>query len=294
MKNIHLANAMIAGGDKHKGELMKSLAIGYGAVYYWFLSSEAQKEAQLFYSNPKSNIAIEVWNLPDTGLIKKMMKLTFPSIEYHRKLYINPDFQRITLEELLNEIHLGVINKKNVGFTVKKYEESNNFQTNLSQCKEKLEDFPKNDFEMKMKFEKLCWKAENKSKIPIRILCSFQLIDPLDPLFFASNRNKLKFVKKIVEVPLISWFLDPTNKKSFEPYSLEAIIIHIHGGGFISMSSGSHQIYTRKWANALKIAVFSIDYKLAPKHPYPQAFDDCFQAYLWILGHVETYFSRVY
>jgi len=65
------------------------------------------------------------------------------------------------------------------------------------------------------------------------------------------------------------------------------LIIHIHGGGFVSMSSTSHQSYTRQWANILKKPVFSIDYRLAPEHPYPAALDDCWQAYNWILDHAE-------
>jgi len=31
----------------------------------------------------------------------------------------------------------------------------------------------------------------------------------------------------------------------------EVLLIHIHGGGFVAMSSGSHQNYTRVWANDL-------------------------------------------
>ncbi len=31
----------------------------------------------------------------------------------------------------------------------------------------------------------------------------------------------------------------------------------------------------------------SIDYKLAPKFPYPTAIDDCWQAYNWILNDME-------
>lgn len=43
-----------------------------------------------------------------------------------------------------------------------------------------------------------------------------------------------------------------------------AVIIHVHGGGFVAMSSGSHQNYTRVWANELGVPIFSIDYRLAP------------------------------
>ena len=47
---------------------------------------------------------------------------------------------------------------------------------------------------------------------------------------------------------------------------LDKLIIHIHGGGFVSMSSGSHQNYTRIWANDTKVPIFSIDYRLSPQY----------------------------
>ena len=51
--------------------------------------------------------------------------------------------------------------------------------------------------------------------------------------------------------------------------------MHIHGGGFVSMSSRSHQTYTRKWAKELQVPIFSVDYRKAPDHPYPYGIDDC-------------------
>jgi len=64
----------------------------------------------------------------------------------------------------------------------------------------------------------------------------------------------------------------------------KAVVFHIHGGGFIAMSSRSHQSYTRKWANELQTVIFSVDYRLAPEHPYPAAVDDVWAAYLWVVG----------
>lgn len=69
------------------------------------------------------------------------------------------------------------------------------------------------------------------------------------------------------------------------------IILHIHGGGFIGMSSRSHQSYTRKWATMLGIPIFSIDYRLAPEFPYPAALDDCWQAYHWLRNNAEEMFG---
>lgn len=67
----------------------------------------------------------------------------------------------------------------------------------------------------------------------------------------------------------------------------EVLVIHIHGGGFVAMSSGSHQNYTRVWSNDLKLPIFSIDYKLAPQYAFPEALNDCWQAYYWLVLNAE-------
>ncbi|CAD8149587.1 unnamed protein product [Paramecium octaurelia] len=76
-------------------------------------------------------------------------------------------------------------------------------------------------------------------------------------------------------------------------FSFDKIVIHIHGGGFVAMSSRSHQTYTRKWANNMKVPIFSIDYKMAPDHPYPAGLDDCWQAYMFIITFIHKYFNIV-
>jgi hormone-sensitive lipase len=53
------------------------------------------------------------------------------------------------------------------------------------------------------------------------------------------------------------------------------LIFHIHGGGFISMSSFIHQAYTRIWAQNLDTPIISVDYGKAPDRPYPMGLYDC-------------------
>jgi len=67
----------------------------------------------------------------------------------------------------------------------------------------------------------------------------------------------------------------------------EELIIHFHGGGFVSMGSGSHQTYTRVWANETGFPIFSVDYRLAPDHPFPAALNDCWQVYYWLVMNSE-------
>lgn len=70
--------------------------------------------------------------------------------------------------------------------------------------------------------------------------------------------------------------------------NIKTVVIYIHGGGFVGMSSRTHQHYTRKWAKMVADSVIlSIDYRLAPEHPYPAAVDDVWQAYYWILTQCE-------
>jgi hormone-sensitive lipase len=63
----------------------------------------------------------------------------------------------------------------------------------------------------------------------------------------------------------------------------------MHGGGFVVLSSHTTQNYTRKWANELKIPVFSIDYRMAPDHAFPQAPNDCFQVYKFLTSQLYKY-----
>jgi hormone-sensitive lipase len=64
-------------------------------------------------------------------------------------------------------------------------------------------------------------------------------------------------------------------------------MVHLHGGGFVAMSSSMHQPYLVKWAKELEVPIFSIDYRLAPEVQYPNQLDDSINGYLWILFFVE-------
>ena len=74
-----------------------------------------------------------------------------------------------------------------------------------------------------------------------------------------------------------------------EDHQFEKIIIHVHGGGFIAMSTYYYQVHTRIWANELNIPIFSIDYRLAPEHKFPAGLDDVWQVYTWIVENAHKY-----
>lgn len=57
----------------------------------------------------------------------------------------------------------------------------------------------------------------------------------------------------------------------------ETRILYIHGGGFVVGSLDSHDPICAELAHAAKAELVSVDYRLAPEHVWPAAFDDCWE-----------------
>ena len=70
-----------------------------------------------------------------------------------------------------------------------------------------------------------------------------------------------------------------------------AAYLEIHGGAFYLGSAARSDTRNAVLADALGMAVVSIDYRLAPEHPWPAAPDDCETAALWLLQHAEAVFG---
>ncbi|MBB5534107.1 alpha/beta hydrolase [Rhizobium giardinii] len=61
-------------------------------------------------------------------------------------------------------------------------------------------------------------------------------------------------------------------------------VFYIHGGGFVVGSLESHDAICAEIAHAARAELVSIDYRLAPEHVWPAAFDDCFEVLTWLLA----------
>jgi acetyl esterase len=62
-------------------------------------------------------------------------------------------------------------------------------------------------------------------------------------------------------------------------------LVYYHGGGFVIGNIESHDGLCRMMANEGGFRVISVDYRLAPEHKYPAAFDDCFAALGWVVAN---------
>ncbi|MFT4702368.1 MAG: acetyl esterase [Bradymonadia bacterium] len=76
--------------------------------------------------------------------------------------------------------------------------------------------------------------------------------------------------------------------RPLESEGLLPVVLYVHGGGFSILSKESHFQFGLRFAQAGAL-VFNIDYRLAPKHPYPAGFEDVCAAWLWVLDNAERY-----
>jgi acetyl esterase/lipase len=61
-------------------------------------------------------------------------------------------------------------------------------------------------------------------------------------------------------------------------------LLWIPGGGYVMGTARQDDGLCRRFSSELGIIVASVDYRLAPEHPYPAAVDDCYSALTWLAG----------
>jgi acetyl esterase/lipase len=63
------------------------------------------------------------------------------------------------------------------------------------------------------------------------------------------------------------------------------VVVFFHGGGWVLGSIATHDATCRGLANRTGAVYVSVDYRLAPEHPYPAAPEDCYAATCWVADH---------
>lgn len=67
-----------------------------------------------------------------------------------------------------------------------------------------------------------------------------------------------------------------------------AALLWIHGGGLMMGRAAQDDKLCIRYARQLGLLVVSVEYRLAPRHPFPAAIDDCFAAWKWSLQQASS------
>jgi len=67
--------------------------------------------------------------------------------------------------------------------------------------------------------------------------------------------------------------------------------LHFHGGGLVFGSADQDDPFLQRTADATGLAAVTVEYRLAPAHPYPAAWDDAEAAAAWLAASVKAEFG---
>ena len=77
----------------------------------------------------------------------------------------------------------------------------------------------------------------------------------------------------------------------FTPPLVNGVYLHFHGGGWAQGASDLQDPRLERVARECEIAVISVDYRLAPEHPYPAGPDDAETAAVWLARNAKAEFG---
>jgi len=68
------------------------------------------------------------------------------------------------------------------------------------------------------------------------------------------------------------------------PAAFERTVLYLHGGGYFSCNVGTHRPVCAQIARRAQAQVYSVEYRLAPEHPFPAGIEDAVAAYAQLLA----------
>eukprot|EP00347_Sterkiella_histriomuscorum_P001768 403370757 len=274
---VALGNALMSKNNKNDNFLMKNLKQGFYGTYYFFQKQKCLEQSNLLNSNPDMNLAIELWNLLENKYVQQAMEIVIPSIKLNKKIFI-PMIDTILTRENIDKLPK---------FKDFKQKHSGSFEEGRKKINKILG---------KNRLHLIGLTYNPETHVMVRILSKKKLGVDLDtgmvnevkdskkkkqPKSATNSDSKPGIFSKMYQ-NIKGRFKDKLERKN-------AVIIHVHGGGFVSMSSASHQNYTRLWANEIGVPIISVDYRLSPKYQFPSALNDVWQVYYWVVMYGELY-----
>ncbi len=111
----------------------------------------------------------------------------------------------------------------------------------------------------------------------------------------AAARNSMgDYPEKTQLQPSVKYIQGPAGNlglRIFKPDTIRAVVLDIHGGGWSLGTAASNDIQNDNMARTCKVAVVSVDYRLAPEHLFPACINDCKAAAKWLVNNAMKEFG---
>jgi len=99
---------------------------------------------------------------------------------------------------------------------------------------------------------------------------------------------KPKLIPSVKNIPTSAGSL---TLRIFKPDTIRGVVLEIHGGGWSLGTAASDDIQNDIMARTCKVAVVSVDYRLAPENLFPACIDDCKAAAKWLVNNATKEFG---
>lgn len=115
-------------------------------------------------------------------------------------------------------------------------------------------------------------------------------------LINALSKIQRSFARRALELLVEEHFIaraDGSRLKVFTmtPHGLAKpapALVYYHGGAFAMTYASLHLQNCARYANEAGCIVVFVEYRLAPRHPFPAGFDDCYGALQWVVRQSES------
>ena len=115
---------------------------------------------------------------------------------------------------------------------------------------------------------------------------NYRLLHEGPPMPDSNAKTQLKPATKYIDGPAGTIPL-----RIFTPPEIRAVVLDIHGDGWSSGIAAFDDSFNDEMARKCRVAVVSVEYRLAPDYPFLACIEDCNAAAKWLVNNVQKEFK---